>query len=352
MRCYQLVNYNMPLAEASSIGPAPVGAEVIVRIAASGVCHSDLHICEGFHDLGEGRRISFEGRIKLPLTLGHEIAGEVAAIGPEAEGVTKGQSVLVYPWIGCGACEACKDGNEHLCRAPRFLGANRDGGYADLVVVPHARYLIGLDGLDPRRAAPLACSGLTTYSALKKLDANASLRRRPIVIIGAGGLGLMALDVLGKLGGAGAVMVEIDERKREAALAQGAVAAIDPKAPGAARAIRTAAGGEVSSVLDLVGSGETATLGFDLLGPGGKLVIVGLFGGAAKLSVPMFPLKSAKIEGSFIGSLAELRALVDLMRANGLPDLPIETRALAGVNQALSDLRAGNVVGRVVLLPD
>ena len=104
-------------------------------------------------------------------------------------------------------------------------------------------------------------------------------------------------------------------------------------------------------MLDLVGSGETATLGFDLLGPGGKLVIVGLFGGAATLAVPMFPLKSVKVEGSFIGNLADLRALVDLVRERGLPDLPIDTRPLAEVNQALTDLKNGNVIGRVVLVP-
>ena len=228
MRCHQLIAFGAPLAETAGVGPAPVGTEVIVRIAASGVCHSDLHICEGHHDLGGGRKLSFEGRIPLPLTLGHEIAGHVAALGPDAEVVAEGDGVLVYPWIGCGACEPCQEGNEHLCRAPRFLGANRDGGYADCVVVPHARYLIRLDGLDPRRAAPLACSGLTTYSALKKLDANVKLQRRPVVVIGAGGLGLMAIDMVGKLGGAGAVVVEIDARKREAAMAQGAVAAVDP----------------------------------------------------------------------------------------------------------------------------
>ncbi len=359
MRCYQLVEFGAPLSEATGFRPVPTGSEVIVHVLASGVCHSDLHISEGHHDLGGGRKASVAGRIHLPLTLGHEIAGVVVALGPEAgpergpraNGVAVGDAVLVCSWIGCGECEACLEGDEHLCRAPRFLGVNRDGGYADFVTVPHPRALVPLHGLDPRKAAPLVCSGLTTYSALRKLDANSRLQRKPVVIIGAGGLGLMSIEVLKLLGGAGAVVVEIDPRKRDAAMAQGAIAAIDPRAPGAAKAIRAAVGSEVSGVLDLVGSGETAKLGFDLLGPGGKLVIVGLFGGETTLSVPLFPMKSAKIEGSYIGSPAELRALIDLVRAKGMPDIPIDIRELSEVNQALADLQAGTVIGRVILVP-
>ncbi|MES2536282.1 MAG: alcohol dehydrogenase [Pseudomonadota bacterium] len=351
MRCFQLVGFGEPLQEKQSPCPAPAGSEVVLRILASGVCHSDLHICEGHHDLGGGKRISLEGRIPMPLTPGHEITGEIVEMGPDAIGLQLGDRVLACSWIGCSACKACLAGEEHLCRAPRFLGANRDGGYANLVTIPHPRYLIPLNGLDPLRAASLVCSGLTTYSALKKIDANASLKQQAIVIIGAGGLGLMSLQILKMLDGAGAVVVEIDAKKREAALDGGAIAAIDPNQAGASKSIRTAAGGEVGAVIDFVGSGDTAKLGFDLLAPGGKLVIVGLFGGAVTLSVPLIPMKSAKIEGSYIGSPAELRELIALVQEKGMPQIPIDVRPLGDVNAALSDLQHGRVVGRVVLVP-
>jgi D-arabinose 1-dehydrogenase-like Zn-dependent alcohol dehydrogenase len=351
LRSYQLVKFGDHLEEVQSQCLAPVGSEVVLRVVASGVCHSDLHICEGFHDLGGGKKISLEGRVLLPLTPGHEIAGEVIHVGPDAKDVSVGDMVLICSWIGCSTCSACLAAQDHLCRAPRFLGLNRDGGYANLVTVPHPRHLIALDGLDPQRAAPLVCSGLTTFSALKKLDANVSLKKQPIVVIGAGGLGLMSLQILKMMGGQGAVVAELDAKKRQAALKGGAIAAVDPHAAGAIKSIRKAAGGDVGGVIDFVGSGETASLGFDLLGQGGKLVIVGLFGGAVTLSVPLIPMKSAKIEGSYIGSPAELQELIALVKRKGMPQVPLDVRALSEVNAALSDLRQGRIVGRVILVP-
>ena len=351
LRSYQLIGFGEPLQEKQSLCPEPTGSQVVLRVLAAGVCHSDLHICEGHHDLGGGRKISLEGRVPLPLTLGHEIAGEIVHLGPDATGFQLGDAVLACSWIGCSECPACVAEQEHLCRAPRFLGLNRDGGYANFVTIPHPRYLIRLDGLDPLMAAPLVCSGLTTYSALKKLDANTSLKQQPIVVIGAGGLGLMSLQILKMLGGMGAVVVEIDPSRRQAAIDGGAIAAIDPGQAGASKLIRTAAGGEVGGVIDFVGSGETAKLGFDLLGQGGKVVIVGLFGGAVTISVPLIPMKSAKIEGSYIGSPAELRELMALVQQKGMPKIPLDVRPLSDVNVALSDLQHGRVVGRVVLVP-
>jgi propanol-preferring alcohol dehydrogenase len=351
MRSYQLVEFGSPLVEIKGGRPVPTGTEVILRVVASGVCHSDLHLCEGEHDLGGGRKISLAGRLPLPMTPGHEIAGEVVAVGPDAEGVGIGQSFLACSWIGCLECDACSVGNEHLCRSPRFLGVNRNGGYADFVTVPHPRNLIPLRGLDPRQAAPLVCSGLTTYSALKKLRGTMDVLRHRIIVIGAGGLGLMALQILKMLGGVGAVVVEIDPAKREAALAAGAIAALDPAESGAAKAIRSAVGGDVLGVVDFVGSGDTAKLGFDLLGQGGKLIVVGLFGGAMTIPVPLLPMKSAQIHGSYIGSPTELRELIDLVLERGMPKIPLDMRPLSEVNKALADLQKGQVVGRVILVP-
>jgi alcohol dehydrogenase, propanol-preferring len=338
--------------EAVDVGtPEPTGTQVLLRVRAAGVCHSDLHIWEGGYDLGFGRRMSLKDRgIQVPLTLGHETAGEVVAVGPEARGAVRpGEMRLIYPWIGCGSCAVCVRGDENLCAKPRFLGVYCDGGYSDHITVPHPKYLIELDGLDPVSAAPYACSGVTTYGALQKLSD--VYPAEPIVVIGAGGLGLMCLSILKALGGKGAVVVDIDERKRRAALECGALAAVDGKDPHAITEIARAAQGPVRGVVDLVGSPETAALGFDLLPKGGKLVIVGLFGGGAPWALPLIPIKAATIQGSYVGNLQELRELVELARTGAVPAIPITRRPLEEASAALEDLREGKLVGRAVLTP-
>jgi alcohol dehydrogenase, propanol-preferring len=350
MKSYRVTEFGTPLQMIEVPTPQPSGTEVLLRVKAAGVCHSDLHIWEGGYDLGHGRRMSLKDRgIPLPLTMGHETAGEVVALGPQAEGIKVGEVRLVYPWIGCGKCPVCASGDEHLCATPRCLGVYCDGGYADHITVPHPRYLLDLQGLDPVMAAPYACSGLTTYSALRKV-ANV-LEREPILIIGAGGLGLMALSLLKAMGGKGAIVVDIDARKRQAALDAGALAAIDSAAADARRQIVQAAGAPVRAAIDLVGSEQTTALGFDVLPKGGKLVIVGLFGGAAPWSLPLIPIKAATIQGSYVGSLAELKALLDLVRRKSVPPIPVSRRPLHQAQQSLEDLRSGSLVGRAVLTP-
>ncbi len=136
---------------------------------AAGVCHSDLHLADGWFDLGGGKRMSLADRgMKLPVTLGHENVGEVVAVGPRRKGVKIGDKLLADPWIGCGDCGLCKRGEENLCRAMRSLGVFSNGGYADYLIVPHPRYLFDIGDLPPERAAPLACSGVTTFGALEE----------------------------------------------------------------------------------------------------------------------------------------------------------------------------------------
>lgn len=349
MKCMHLQGFRSLLKLIDQPTPVPTGSEVLLKVLGAGMCHSDVHIWEGHYDLGGGRTISMAERIRFPLVLGHESSGEVVALGPQAGGVAIGSRHAVCSWIGCGDCRACAAGDEHLCPSPGFLGVNRDGGYADHVLVPHPRYLVDLGELDPVMAAPLVCSGLTTFSALKK--AGPMLQEERIVVFGAGGLGLMALNLLRILGAPGAVMLEPDAGRREAALAAGAIAAIDPRAQDAQQQVRTALGQPVRFVLDLVGSGESATLGFELLDRTGKMVVVGLFGGAMQLSVPLLPMRAATLQGSYIGSPAELRELVALVRERGGLAMPIDRRPIADADAALQDLRAGRVVGRVVLVP-
>ena len=348
MKSYRLNAFGRPLEPHEQATPHPDGDEVLLRVRAAGMCHSDLHIWEGGYDLGRGERLRVADRgVSLPLVMGHETTGEVVALGERAAGVEVGRQYLVYPWIGCGDCPVCVGGDENLCTAPRSLGIYRDGGYADHLVVPHARYLLPLDGLDPVSAAPLACSGLTTFSAIAK--AGDVITREPIVIFGAGGLGLMSLHLLKALGGVGAVVVEIDERKRAAAEAAGALATVDGTAPDVAARIARAVGAPPRVAIDFVGSEGTAATAFACVPKGGTMIMVGLFGGAAPWSLPYIPLKAVTIRGSYVGNLTELAALLDLVRRARVPAIPITPVGLDDVNRMLGELRQGGIVGRAVL---
>ncbi len=350
MISFDVCQCGAPLQRSERPTPKPAGSEVLLKVKAAGVCHSDLHIWDGFYEMGAGKRMNLLDRgIKLPLTMGHEIVGQVAAVGPDVKGVKVGDVRLVFPWIGCGTCNVCKAGEEQLCGKPKFLGVFANGGYGDHVIVPHERYLLDIHGLLPENAAPLACSGVTTYGALKKLGA--ALQRELLVIIGAGGLGFMCLSLAQAMGSLGAIVVDIDPAKREAALKAGAMAAVDGKAEDAVKQIVKLTNGGAWNAIDLVGSSQTVKLGSDILTKGGRLIVVGLFGGDITLSTPVFPLRAITIQGSYVGSLRELKELLELIRQKGAPALPVATRPLTSAGSALEDLRAGNVIGRLVLTP-
>jgi alcohol dehydrogenase/propanol-preferring alcohol dehydrogenase len=355
MKSFKVAAFNAPLQEVDQATPQPQGKQVLIKVRAAGVCHSDLHIWEGGYDLGHGRKpLSLKDRgVSLPRTMGHETTGEVLAFGPDVTAGDKGDLgigdlALVYPWLGCGTCATCRAGDENMCLKPNSLGVYCDGGYADHLMVPHPRYLLSLDGIDPVTAAPYACSGVTTYSALKKVEADFNT---PIVIFGAGGLGLMALSLLKAMGGKGAIVVDIDARKREAADQAGALATVDGGAPDALEQLMAKAGGPIRAVIDLVGNAKTAQLGFDCLTKGGKLVMVGLFGGGAPWALPLIPIKAITIQGSYVGNLRETRELLDLVRAKNIAPIPVTSMPLAKANQALLDLQQGRLVGRAVLTP-
>jgi D-arabinose 1-dehydrogenase-like Zn-dependent alcohol dehydrogenase len=282
--------------------------------------------------------------------LGHEISGEVVALGPEASGVKPGDRRVIFPWIGCGECAVCRRGEEQLCNKPRSLGIYRPGGFADHIIVPHARYLLELGGLTPAQAAPFACSGLTAFGALKRVG-EAVYRTQPILVIGAGGLGLMCLALLKALGGHGAIVADIDPKKREAALAGGALAAIDAGAADAVKQAMVAAKAPIGAAIDFVGASPTARLGIDAITRGGKYVIVGLFGGDITLALPFLPIRAITIQGSFVGSLAEFKELLALVATGKVPKLPMEERSLDHAEAALRDLKAGRIIGRAVLTP-
>jgi D-arabinose 1-dehydrogenase-like Zn-dependent alcohol dehydrogenase len=361
MNSYQLAAFGTPLQHVLRATPEPQGREVLLKVDGCGVCHSDLHLADGYFDLGNGARIDLARSVAPPRTLGHEIVGTVVAMGSDAAeggavvGSTEGYSVavgdrrVVFPWIGCGTCALCRAGDEHLCNAARALGAQRDGGYADHVLVPDPKYLIGYAPLPPEQACTYACSGLTAYSALLKCaPLNAG---DPLLVIGAGGVGLSAIRLALEVCGVRPVVAEIDRAKWDLAREAGAADVIDPGAEGALKALMKATGGGVAAAVDFVGAGPSFAFGLGALRKGGRLVAVGLYGGAAPVSPALVAMKAVSIVGSYVGSLAEMQALMALARRGTLPALPTTTRPLAEADAALAALRAGRVLGRTVLVP-
>ena len=348
MLSYQVEAFGKPLAQVLREMPQPQGSEVIIKVGSCGVCHSDVHLHDGYFDLGSDVKLDMTRSVQPPRTLGHEISGTVVALGPEAQGVKVGDKRVVFPWIGCGHCALCAAGDEHLCSAPQALGVNRDGGFADHVLVPHPRYLLGYGQLAEAQACTYACSGLTAYSALKKVGAISA--KDPLVIIGAGGVGLSGIRLARHLFGVSPIVVEIDKSKWDIARAAGAGELIDPTADGALKALLKATGG-AAAVLDFVGAGSSFAFGFGALRKGGKMVCVGLLGGSTNLVPAMVAMKAVSVIGSYVGSLTEMQELMAIAATGALPDMPLTSRPLAQATQALEDLRAGRVRGRTILIP-
>ena len=348
MRAWAVVEHGTPLQQIELPTPEPKGTEVLVEVTHCGVCHSDLHIWDGHYDLGGGKRMLLKDRgIVLPLAMGHEIVGRVSKLGPDAAGVRPGDLRIVFPWVGCGTCAACRAEEDNMCLSPRSHGVYQHGGYATHVVAPHPRHLIDPGALDPAVAATYACSGVTVYSAIRKLMPIAA--DEPIVLIGAGGLGLNAIAVLRALRHRAIIVVDIDEEKRDAALAAGATHVVDGNGDGVAKRIMQLAGGPVLGIVDLVNGTATARFAFGALRKGGKLVQVGLFGGELTLPLPLMAIRALTIQGSYVGNPKELRELVGLAQGGTLPPLPVATVPHSRANEALMRLRDGRVTGRLVL---
>lgn len=348
MRQYLLTEFGGDLEARDADDPVPVGREVLVRVRRCGVCHSDLHLQGGYFDLGGGERFMMASRgMELPMALGHEVLGEVISAGPEAGDVELGKTMLVHPWIGCMECDACRDGRENDCTKMSAIGIVRDGGFGTHLIVPGAEFLVDIGDIDPSIAAPLACSGLTVYSALKKV---LPVRRKEwLAVIGAGGLGLSAVTIARAMGVENVIAVDIDDDKLAAAQAQGAVATVNSGTQDAAEQLVSAANGELIGVLDTVGMEATTGLAVAALRKTGRLVIVGLHGGEFRMPLPYFPQKALTVRGSYVGSVAELRELVALVQAGKVKPIPVETRPMAMADRTLKDLASGKVVGRVVL---
>lgn len=356
---YDLVEFGKPLQARERELPEPKGTEILVRVRRSGVCHSDVHIAEGYFDLGSEGKLRMEDRgMKLPMAMGHEILGEVVALGPDAEGaegsegVEIGRTMLVHPWIGCSKpdCRPCNSGRENDCVGMRALGVVRDGGYGEYVLVDHPQFLVDVDGLDPDTVTPYACSGITVFNALRK--AGTTEADEWLAVMGAGGLGLNAVAIGKAMGHERIVVVDIDERKLQAAVEMGADAVLDGKREDALDELRRITGNKLIAVVDTVGAPNTAGLAVRALLKTGRYVVVGLYGGDLKMPLPWLPQKALTVRGSYVGSVKDLRELIALVRTGKVKELPVTSRPLSDAGQALEDLKAGKVTGRVVLNGD
>lgn len=348
MQSYQVIEHGKPLQSVFRETPKPVGKEVLVRLTHSGVCHSDLHIWDGYFDLGGGKKFEVKDRGCVPpFTVGHEPFGKVAELGPEASGVQVGASYIVFPWMGCGQCPVCQAGHDNYCLNNRFIGVMRPGAYSTHLLVPDARYLVDAQGVDPAFAATLACSGLTVYSAIKKLPERAASDW--VVVLGCGGLGLIAISTLHAMGIPNVVACDIDPEKLAQARTLGAAATVNTRDADAAVQLSKLSGNSIAAALDFVGMPATANLGIAVLRKGGRYILCGLFGGEITLPLPPIAQRAIAVMGSYVGTLQELKEVVALAKTGNLKMPPIETRAISETNRSLEELKAGKILGRVVL---
>jgi len=347
MLSYDVVEWGKPLQPREHATPTPTGTEVLLKLKYCGVCHSDVHIRDGYFELGGGKRFHMSDRgMKPPITLGHEPYGTVIAAGPDAKDVPMGEDRLVDPWIGCGNCVRCAEGQDNHCMSPRWAGVQAPGGYADHLLIPHPRYLVDASGIDPAWAATLACSGLTTYSAVMALAPIPP--EEWVAVIGAGGLGLMTIGMLRAIGHERIVAVDVDPAKFAAAKQEGAAATVNASEPDAAKKLQQAAGGLLFGAVDLVNNAASATLALSGIRKGGKVILVGLYGGEIPISLVTIVQRALTIQGSNVGTVAELKQVIELARNGKLKPIPIEERPLSEVSRTLDELKAGKIIGRVV----
>lgn len=291
-----------------------------------------------------------ERGVKFPLTLGHEIAGTVEAVGSDVAGIKKGQNVVVYPWIGDGVCPACQIGDEHICDHPRSLGVFLNGGYAEKVLVPDAKYVVDIGDLDHDSVSSLACSGLTSFTAVKNA---ATSPKQTMVITGIGGLGLMAVQIARSLLNPTIIAVDIDDKRLKLASKLGADHVVNSKSGDAVKQVKDITKGlGAEAVVDFVNGPMTAGPGLEMLRKRGKLVLVGLFGGSIDLNLPLVPLRAMQIIGSYTGRLADLSDLVGLARRGSINPIISKRFKLDQANEAISQLKAGKIIGRAVLNPN
>lgn len=341
MRAAQLPTPGEAIVITEVPDPTAGPGEVVIRVAAAGVCHSDLT----FQQAGPGMPTP----PSYPWTMGHEIAGYVEALGAGVKNLAIGEAVGVWPGWGDRTCAVCRRGAEHLCPNLRYPGLGSPGGWAELLHVPDARYLIPLGGLDPLQAVPLTDAGLTSYGAVSKMlpflkddDASAA-------VIGVGGLGQFAVKYLSALTGANVIGIDIDDAKRSHALTIGASTAVDSLADDAAQQILSATsdGLGVNAIVDFVGIDATLELAAAVTAPQGRIVLVGIGGGSLPVSY-VNPRQQVQVSTSTLGTIEDQRRVIELARENGIIG-QTSPYAFEDVNRALHDLADYKIAERAIL---
>lgn len=363
MKAARITEPNEPLNVEEIELPQLEGSEVLVKVKATGVCHSDIHLWEGGYQ-GTGNTFikATDRGVRYPLTPGHEIAGTVEEMGKKVQDTNKfikRDQVIVYPWIGEGLCPACIAGKENLCDDPNSLGIYRDGGYAEYVLVPNYRYLVKINQdndegsnnnkLDLNFASTLSCSSLTAYSAVK----SANLRPYDkLVVVGSGGLGLNAIQLAKSLYGVNTIVIDLNNDKLEIAKENGADETINPKEEDPVKRIDEITHNRgAEAIIDFVNSSKSVETNLKLLRKRGKLILVGLFGGEVKLNLLTLPTKAYTLSGSYTGTREELLELVSIAQKGIIKSVVSEKFNLNQATEALTKLKEGKIEGRGVINP-
>jgi len=351
MKSARIVEVNKPLQVQELETPKPKGQQVLIKVQSSGVCHSDIHLWEGGYEGPGGQLLKTTDRgVKYPLTPGHEIAGVIDSLGEQAEGFSKNEKVLVFPWIGEGLCPACRMGRENLCDRPRSLGIYTDGGYSEYVLVPSYRYLVKIgEELDTDSTAPLSCSALTAYGAVKNTNLTPNDN---VVIVGAGGLGLMAIQLAKAITGSRIIATDLDDEKLKEAKNNGADITINSMKEDPVKAVMELTGKMgADAMIDFVNASKTVETDMKLLRRRARIVLVGLFGGELKLNLVTMPTRAYRLIGSYTGSIADLIELVSLAERGVIKPIISNRFKLDQATEALTMLKEGKIVGRGVLNP-
>lgn len=337
MKAARLHEHKKPLAIDEVSVPAVKDGEVLVRIAAAGACHSDLHIMSG------------EIPCELPRTLGHENAGTVEETGPDVTGVQRGDTVAVFGAWGCGRCRVCRQGEEQLCGVSGWSGLGREGGFAEYLLVPAERHLIRLEGLDPVEVATLTDAGVTPYRAIKRALPHL-YPGSAAVVLGVGGLGHLALQIFRAVSPSVEVIaVDVADDKLELASEMGADRVVDARGDAAAEIKKLTNREGARAVIDFVGTDATLKLAASIAARKGIIVLAGLAGGTLAYSFQRLRGECI-VTNSWWGSYTELEELLMLARA-GKVRASIQRFPLAEINEAFHLLASGRIRGRAVIIP-
>ena len=349
MKAAQIVEPDKPLELNQIEISEPTGTQVLVKVVSTGVCHSDLHLWEGGYDTGDGFMKVTDRGVKFPVTPGHEVVGKVEKIGESVKDVQIGDTVLVYPWIGCGKCPTCEKGDTNLCETPKSLGVFQDGGYAEQVIVPDYKFLASIGDLNPDSASSLACSGLTAYTAIKKALVN---NPESILIVGAGGLGLMGVQLASHMAKCKVICADLDDKKLNTAKELGATHLVNTKESDATQKIMSICNEKgVDSIVDFVNAPPTVKLDLSIIRKRGNIILVGLFGGSVDLPLVSVPLKAITIQGAYTGNYKDMIELIELAKSGVVNPIVSKHYKLDDANTALEDLKNRKIIGRAVINP-